>query len=299
MRKNTSIVCFLGGLLFLPGCRLLPLSPPEAGPPRSAESVPETPSKQQLRVGQYLFLADFSLAGQAPLLRELVELREQVQRQLHLPESSQVIRLYLFESKERYEEYMQRHYPELPRRRAFFMAQQRGQNAENLQIYTYWGENVRQDLRHELTHALLHASLADVPLWLDEGLAEFFEVPPAQEGVNAAHLAHLCRPGFRPNLNHLEELTDVSQMRPAEYREAWAWVHLLLRSTPAVRQVLLTYLHELRSNPRPGPLGPRLRMVLPDPDAALLRHLADLAQLSAASSFPRSPHRADCWQPAR
>ena len=40
------------------------------------------------------------------------------------------------------------------------------------------GDHLRTDLRHELTHALLHGVLKDVPLWLDEGLAGFFELPP-------------------------------------------------------------------------------------------------------------------------
>ena len=44
-----------------------------------------------------------------------------------------------------------------------------------------------------------------------------------------------------------------AQMGRAQYQEAWAWVHLMLRGTPAGRQVLLTYLQQLRGPPtRPG-----------------------------------------------
>ena len=48
-------------------------------------------------------------------------------------------------------------------------------------------------------------------------------------------------------------------MTPAEYREAWAWVHLMLRSTPQARQALIGYLHDLRTQhpPRPAPPPPR------------------------------------------
>ena len=59
---------------------------------------------------------------------------------------------------------------------------------------------VRTDLRHELTHALLHGVLQDVPLWLDEGLAVYFELPPANEGVNPHHLEVLCRWPSQPDL---------------------------------------------------------------------------------------------------
>ena len=88
------------------------------------------------------------------------------------------MQVYLFEDRDAYERFMQSRYPNLPRRRAFFVAQPRGVGGgDDLLVYTFWGERIRQDLRHELTHALLHSVLKDVPLWLDEGLAEYFELP--------------------------------------------------------------------------------------------------------------------------
>ncbi|GIT30210.1 MAG: hypothetical protein Ct9H300mP1_22560 [Planctomycetaceae bacterium] len=45
-----------------------------------------------------------------------------------------------------------------------------------------------EDLRHEFTHGVLHSSLKRVPLWLDEGLAEYFEVVgPKPGGVNTEY----------------------------------------------------------------------------------------------------------------
>src|SRR5437660_5823070 len=120
---------------------------------------------------------------------------------------------------------MRGRYPDLPRRRAFFVAQPRSAGgSEELLVYTFYGEHIQQDLRHELTHALLHSVLRDVPLWLDEGLAEYFELPPDKGGVNPQHLDHLRRTPkpFQPNLARLEGLSQVQQMTPAEYREAWA-----------------------------------------------------------------------------
>src|SRR5438034_4869221 len=115
---------------------------------------------------------------------------------------------------------MRAKYPELPKRRAFFVAQPRSVGgAEDLMVYTYWGERIQQDLRHELTHALLHSVLKDVPLWLDEGLAECYEMPAAWKGVNYQHLEQLRRGPQGPakvDLARLEQLTDVQQMTPAE-----------------------------------------------------------------------------------
>jgi hypothetical protein len=65
-------------------------------------------------------------------------------------------------------------------------------------------------------------------------------------------------------------------MAPAEYREAWAWTHLMLRTTPQARQVLITYLQDLRANNRPGPLRPRLEKAFLSLDSAMERHLDEL-----------------------
>ena len=58
----------------------------------------------------------------------------------------------------------------------------------DLLVYTFWSDHLRQDLRHELTHALLNGVTKEVPLWLDEGLAEYYELPPERDGMNAGHL---------------------------------------------------------------------------------------------------------------
>jgi hypothetical protein len=131
--------------------------------------------------------------------------------------------------------------------------------------------------------------LKDVPLWLDEGLAEFFEVPAAWDGLNPQHLAQLrldkslAAVNARLNLPRLEQLSEVGKMTPADYREAWAWVHLMLRSTPGAKKVLLDTIQELRTNPRPGLIEPRLADVFLSLDEAIDRHLADLASKNPVS----------------
>src|SRR5262249_50190394 len=156
----------------------------------------------------YLFLSDFEVQRDLPLFQELAKLSEQVYRELQLAPGHSAVQVYLFESKERYDQFMHAVYPNLPARRAFFIAQHRAIGAtDELLVYTRWGERVQQDLRHELTHALLHSVIRDVPLWLDEGLAEYFELPPDLRGVNAAHLETLRRDlgvSFRPDLDRLE-----------------------------------------------------------------------------------------------
>jgi hypothetical protein len=257
------------------GCHFFPMTPIGLDP-AERETTPGTPGKFSYRVSQFLFLSDFELQKNLPIFRELSNLREQVYKELQLPPSSTIVQVFLFEDKERYERFMQLKHPDLPKRRAFFVAQPRRLGGtEDLLVYTYWGERIQQDLRHELTHALLHCVLKDVPLWLDEGLAEFFEVPSGWNGVNVQHLENL-RGKTKFDLERLEQMSDVQQMNPAEYREAWAWTHLMLRGHPQARQVLVAYLQDLRGTPRPGPLRPRLEKTHPNLDAALAQHLNGL-----------------------
>jgi hypothetical protein len=284
--RTRSLVAAALFLTFTGGChalRLGQLNPDPVGREPAAK-------KSEFRVSQFVFQHDFPLDRKLPLFQELAALREQVYRDLQLPPSNTPIFVHLFENQQRYESFMHDRYPKLPTRRAFFIADTpRFGGGEQLLVYTYWGDRINQDLRHELTHALLHSVLKDVPIWLDEGLAEYFELAPGWKGINYQHLAQL-RGGpsgpFRPDLARLEGLSEVQDMTPAEYREAWAWVHLMLHGKAEARRVLVGYLRELRTNPHPGPLRPRLTALYPSLDEALQAHLArlDSGQSPAATA---------------
>ena len=270
-------VCGLAGLAAsLPGCRLTDLfqeEPPATVP--AALGPVSLPEEHSLRVSQYVFNTNRELDPEAPILTELADLREQVCKELKLPPADSLIQVYLFEDQDSYQRYMSALYPDLPHRRAFFVAQpQVGDAPDELLVYTFWGEHIRQDLRHELTHALLHSVIREVPLWLDEGLAEFFELPPEFDGVNQTHLLELKQDDdFRPDLARLERLHKVKHMRQAEYREAWAWAHLMRRGSERARVVRLEYLRDLRQGKQPSPLRERLLTVFGQPEVAVAGHV--------------------------
>ncbi|MGH7169379.1 MAG: DUF1570 domain-containing protein [Gemmataceae bacterium] len=257
--------------------------------PRLPQAAP--PGRYSFRIPPYVFLSDFEIDRNKPLFQELAKLRDQVYGQLQLTPGRSAVQVYLFENKQRYEEYMHAAYPTLPPRRAFFIQQQRALGgADDLMVYTSWGDRIQQDLRHELTHALLHSVIHDVPLWLDEGLAEYFELPPANRGINASHVETLRRDlgvTFRPDLERLERMKDVNEMKGPEYREAWLWVHLMMKSRPETKAVLLAYLQNLR-NGNPGTLAPRLAVVCPKPAEAFKKHLDRLELPINARSNPPS-----------
>lgn len=290
--SNRGFAIWVCGLAMTLGCHALHLEQPSPDklPPATAKA-PAPPGKYSFRVSQYLFLSDFEVKHDLPIFRELANLRDQVYKELQLQSADTIVQVYIFEDRDKYETFMRGRYPDLPKRRAFFVAQPRSVgglgDTEDLLVYTYWGDRIQEDLRHELTHALLHSVLKDVPLWLDEGLAEYFEVPPDWKGINYQHLNQIRRvstnAAFKPDLARLEQMTQVQQMTPAEYREAWAWVHLMLRGRADAKAVLTEYLQTLRSNPSPSLLGPRLTSVYPNPETTLIEHVA---QLEASNPTP-------------
>ncbi len=295
------LACLVALVLLAAGCHSLSFLRPRD---RAEEKIDRQlsrgersglPGKYAFRIAPYVFLSDWEIKRDQPLFKELAQLRDQVQKELLLPPGDAIVQVYLFETKERYELYMKEKYPDLPPRRAFFVAQPHSMGGtEDLLVYTYWGERIRQDLRHELTHGLLHSVIKDVPLWLDEGLAEYFELPPEQHGVNPDHVRKLLRPGegsYKLGLARLEGLDKVAQMNPAEYREAWAWVHLMLHSRPEARTVLLSYLQQLRGKRHPGALEPKLARVYPALEESLVEHLTGLEKELERIRVPAPPRR--------
>ena len=295
------------GLAAVPaGCEVLRRSHADAPPPHAPQSTDQpaadggpgvvpasatsaAPGKTATRRGHYVYYSDFPLDPADPLLAELDALPDHVFGELGLPPTTRVIQVYLFETRERYEHYLAVQYKgTLTPRPAYFIADPPPFGGpDELKVFTWMGDRLRADLRHELTHALLHSVLRDVPLWLDEGLAGFFELAPDQDGLNAGHLDLLRRGPFQPDLARLEGLKDVRQMERPEYREAWAWVHLMLRGGPAGRQVLRDYLQAFRAKKDAGPLLPRLAAVYPDPDQTLADHLAGLPVPRGRAAPPR------------
>ncbi len=248
----------------------------EEAPPHALGAPATAPGKHATRRDYFVLYHDFELDRSDPLFADLGALPDQVFGELGLPPGTGIVQVFLFDTQDRYERYMKAKYRNLPNRRAYFIAEPRAGGADELKIFTWMGDTLATDLRHELTHALLRGVLKDVPLWLDEGLAGYFELPPQNAGVNAAHLDTLRRTPFRPDLARLEKFGHVAQMEKPEYREAWAWVHLMLRSSPGTKKVLHEYLLALRTDPAPGPLLPKLREALPDPEQALVDHLGAL-----------------------
>ncbi len=234
------------------------------------------PSQHVLVRGQLEIHSDFPLPAQHRLIEELSARRQDLSRQLGLPPGGEPISVYLFEDHDRFARFMQLYYPQFPERRAFFV-----KTDTRLEVYAHWGDRVAEDLRHEVTHGYLHSVIPSLPLWLDEGLAEYYEVTRGDRGLNRPHLenllAQLQQDQWQPDLSRMERLDRPFEMTLDDYAEAWAWVHFLQQSHPEHRQLLRYYLADLRQYGSTTTLESRLRRCLDEPERALLDYVRRLA----------------------
>ena len=119
-----------------------------------------------------------------------------------------------------------------------------------------------KDLRHEVTHAHLHETVAGLPLWLDEGMAEYYEMPGLQRRYGHPHQPEIMRAlgqGWQPDLAMLENLSPRHPLGQRDYSQAWAWFHFFLHAEPGYRRSLVNFLADLRAGRPAGQLSHRLR----------------------------------------
>ena len=225
---------------------------------------------------QLILHTDFVVPKEHPLLDELLALRNTISEELAIPTSEEPIHVYLYESTADYAAQAEKYFPHSTPRRAFFV-----ESNTRLNVYAQWGNSAAEDLRHELTHGYVHATLRNLPLWLDEGIAEYFEVPREQTGRHEAHISLLKQQTqanvWSPDLARLEAIGSPAAMSQQDYAEAWLWTHWLLATTPARREFLQKYIAKLRRDGTASPLSIPLREIDALPNKSVSEFLEKLA----------------------
>lgn len=233
---------------------------------------PRLPEQFTIMRDRLIIHSDSRLPADHRLFEELVAQHADLGQKLDLPSGGEPLFIYLFESPELFRTYTSKFHPELPNRRAFFL-----ETDTRLIVLAHWGDRVAEDLRHEVAHGYLHAVVPNLPLWLDEGLAEYYEVPRGHNGLNRQHVEHLYaayQDGvWKPDLHRLERLGSAEHLTQLDYAESWAWAHFLMETDPARLVVLQTYLSELRNHGSAGSLAAAIAASHPHPNDALLRYV--------------------------
>lgn len=200
------------------------------------------PTAHQVRTGPFVVYSNEPIKADAPPVKALERLRGDLAARLDPAVDSDPgpIEVYVLDDRDAFVHLLRFYFPELPPRRAFFLAQD-----DQRIVYTFHGPMLDEDLRHEAAHALLRGRFGDIPLWLDEGLAEYFEAGPddlQDRDDRLARLAADAKAGWKPDLRRLETLGEIHQMAPRDYRESWAWVDLLLADPARGKPLLLDHL---------------------------------------------------------
>lgn len=203
---------------------------------------------------QHEFHAGFELFSEvrvdsAQVVRELTDVRSELQDLLQLEAGEQNVKVFVFSSRQSYRKHLIPQLPAAAGRRALFY-----KKGQTFVIYTYRQAELLTDLRHEYTHALLHQALPFVPLWIDEGLAEFLEDRPAarQKSSRLSDMKWRCRTGRNPDLKQLEKIPSASKMTSEHYRDSWGWVTFLVNDSANTRMLLRTYLQAISAGEAPG-----------------------------------------------
>lgn len=273
MRAYPALV--LSVIAALTGClSTRPFSAPSPRlPPRAVAEF-----REPVRAGQLVIHANFHLPAGHRMVSELTSERQLICDRLQIPAGAEPIQVYLFAEEADYRTHVAAQYPEFPARRAIFV-----ETDVQLTVYAHWSDRVAEDLRHEVAHGYLHSTVPNLPLWLDEGLAEYFEVGRGKRGLNGSHVEYLraqqAAAAWQPNLARLEQLTDAAAMNQGDYAEAWLWVHYLLES-PAAPPLLPGYLKALRAGEQAATLSSQFGGGASGgatPQQAVVAHLQSLA----------------------
>jgi Protein of unknown function (DUF1570) len=127
------------------------------------------------------------------------------------------------------------------------------------------GDSSERVIFHEYTHMIVANALARLPLWLNEGLAEFYSTFALMDGGKRAqigrpiaeHLAQLDGSVRVPLVELLKvdaqsPLYNESTRASSFYAESWALTHMLLNGQPSRRNELSEYLRRVDSGTNPA-----------------------------------------------
>ena len=214
--------------------------------------------------------SDYVLRNPNAVLQVVKQLKHDFEKTLKLSPSQRRVEVRLFQSKRDYKRHVSKRIPRGDRHPALFV-----KGSDVSWIYIYSQPDFTKNLRHECTHALLHNSLFALPLWLDEGLAQYLELPTHRAANEHAHLPGIRRAVARrwhPDLQKLEKKSTHDRFSESDYQESWAWVHFMLHGPQESRMTLRNYLARIESREFAGRMSEWMNTSTFDFDRQFVAH---------------------------
>ncbi len=236
----------------------------------------------KLSIGQFQVHSDVTDLDKHLVESELRNVAADVSSVLKLQPSGEKVYVVLFGTQKAYREYMQTYFPALPARRALFI-QDRGPGM----LFAHWSDEVRADLRHEVVHGLVNADGTALPLWLDEGIAEYFEAQPGSRFDGNTHLSEVvdrAERGLVPKLEELDQIVDLHDFTGAHYRDSWSWVHFMLHRNRQARRLIVRFLSDHSSGAKTAPLSRQLARTIPKLGDEYCDHFSHFDSLTVRKS---------------
>ncbi|MBM4080571.1 MAG: hypothetical protein FJ278_12790 [Planctomycetes bacterium] len=119
-------------------------------------------------------------------------------------------------------------------------------------LHDHWSSSeTLKFLRHELSHYVIASHFYDIPPWIDEGLAQFFEMGTPYGRAHPACLGPLAAQLRRERqgvLSHLVAARPGTRLSREEYDQAWGLTHFLLKRPGAGPASVRRYLEQARSD---------------------------------------------------
>lgn len=233
-------------------------SPPKQGTPSRAEgAIFAQKWPFQWKVGGFRVHSTVSSDALRSASTQLLALPPQIEATLAIKLRPSEVHLVVLNDETEYEHYVKSHFPNLPSRRALYV-QRRGMGV----VITYFHADWLTDARHECTHALFHQSGIQLPLWLEEGISEYFENHTADRRFHPEH-----RPAIETQLRfgQIAQIADLednatTKLDAKGYRDAWGVVAFMIHHNDETRLALSNYINDLHRGTAAGYLSRRLSL---------------------------------------
>jgi hypothetical protein len=217
--------------------------------------------------------------GFEEILAELKRLPPRLSKVYGSPAIIRAVNVLIFSDRQQYFAHLDKTLPKAPRRNSLFIVR-----SGRPTILAVQGETLQQDLTHEAVHSLNHLTFPNtaMPLWMDEGLAEWAEDSAEQQSrVHGKALRQLLG-GQRLllpepiSLAALEKIKSTTRADAVDYAASWAWCRFLLSGKYGCRGVWNRYLQDIRGGQQAGRLSHRLALTVPDYEQRFLRFLTSI-----------------------